>query len=424
MITKERQPSGRWYRKSGYYYVRVTYYVDNMRKEKNFPTGIKVNPAKEKKQDREADKKVAEVLANFVVPGSKEERKDQMLWQTVLAWLELQKISKPASTYAGYQYAANDVILYFKEICPVKTIDLTSTMVESYQAWEYARRQPGYTGEYKKNSKYKDGSGVENTIKHRTTLIRSVLQYAKRDGFVERNVASARDCHISLPSPQRHYFLVLTIAEANRMMKLAKEEPLWFLVAVAMGLLIGLRRSEVIGVREDAINWITCQISIYQTITQQTVDGKNVLTVKPYTKNKKTKELDLVLQLKGLVRSLIEENRKNTEIFGESYDHTWDGYLFRHPAGKLVTPDEVTKRFAAFIKKHQLKPIRFHDLRHSCASILYANGVDLLTIQRILGHAQLSTTIMYTHIINDQQNSALSQMGQQILGDEENGEEE
>lgn len=346
-----------------------------------------------------------------------------MFWQTILAWLDLQKITKPASTYAGYQYAANDVMLYFKAICPVKTIDLTSTIVETYQAWEYARRQPEYTGERKKNTKYKDGSGVENTIKHRTTLIRSVLQYAKRDGIVDRNVASARDCHISLPSPQRHHFLVLTVEEANRMMRLAKEEPLWFRVAVAMGLLIGLRRSEVIGAREDAINWVTYQISIYQTITQQTVDGKNVLTVKPYTKNKKIKELDLVLQLKGLVRSLIEENRKNAEIFGGSYDDTWDGYLFRHPDGILITPDEVTKRFAAFIKKHQLKPIRFHDLRHSCASILYANGVDLLTIQRILGHAQLSTTIMYTHIINDQQNSALSQMGQQILGDDENGEE-
>lgn len=418
-----KETSGRWYKKSGYYYVRVTYYVDNMRKEKNFPTGIKVNPAKEKKQDREADKKVAEVLASFVVPGSKDERKDQMFWQTILAWLDLQKKTKPASTYAGYQYAANDVMLYFKEICPVKTIDLTSTMVEAYQAWEYARRQPGYTGEHKKNTKYKDGSGVENTIKHRTTLIRSVLQYAKRDGLVARNVASSRDCHISLPSPQRNLFRVLTLAEANRMMTLARKEALWFLVAIAMGLLIGLRRSEVIGACEDAINWDTCQIIISQTITQQTVDGKNTLTVKPYTKNKKTKDLDLVLQLKGLVKSLIEENRKNAEAFGKDYDHTWDGYLFRHPDGKLVTPDELTKKFAAFVKKHQLKPIRFHDLRHSCASILYANGVDILTIQKILGHAQLSTTFMYTHIINDQQKTALAQMGQQIMGDDEDGEE-
>ena len=423
MITRERQPSGRWYRKTGYYYVRITYYLGNERKEKNYPTGIKIDPKKEKKQDREADKKVAEILARFVVPGSMDERRKQMFWETVAEWLERQKASKPESTYAGYRYAANDVMLYFRDVCPVKTTDLTSSMVEQYQNWEHARRQPGYTGEYKKNSKYKDGSGVENTIKHRTTLIRSVLQYAKRDGLVDRNVASSRDSHVSLPSPQHNLFLVLTLAEANRMMKLARDEALWFLVAVAMGLLIGLRRSEVIGAREEAINWDTCQIIISQTITQQTVDGENTLTVKPYTKNKKTKDLDLVLQLKDLLKALVEENRRNAEIFGKDYDHTWDGYLFKHPDGKLVTPDELTKKFAAFIKKHHLKPIRFHDLRHSCASILYANGVDILTIQKILGHAQLSTTFMYTHIINDQQNTALVQMGQQILGDDEIGEE-
>ena len=55
MRIKERQPSGRWYKKSGYYYVRITYYLGNERKEKNFPTGIKIDPKKEKKQDREAD---------------------------------------------------------------------------------------------------------------------------------------------------------------------------------------------------------------------------------------------------------------------------------------------------------------------------------------------------------------------------------
>ena len=84
--------------------------------------------------------------------------------------------------------------------------------------------------------------------------------------------------------------------------------------------------------------------------------------------------------------------------------------------GKLVSPNALTNRFDRFMKKHNLKPIRFHDLRHSCASILYANGVDILTIQKILGHAQLSTTYMYTHIINDQQHLALSQMSGQIMG--------
>ena len=411
----KKEIRGNWYCKSGYYYVRITYYADGKRKSKNFPTEIKVDAGKKKKLDREADRKVAEILANFTVPGGKEERRNQMLWETVAEWLEHQKASKPESTYAGYQYYANDVMLYFREICPVKTIDLTSNMVEQYQNWERIRRQPGYTGKYKKKSKYKDGSGVENTIKHRTTLIRSVLQYAKRDGLIERNVASTRDAHIDLPTPQRNLFPVLTLSEANRMMQLAREEELWFQASVAMGLVIGLRRSEVIGSCEDAINWDVGQIIITQTVTQQTVDGRNSLTVKPFTKNREPKELDLVLELNQLLKRLIEENRKNENLFGDSYDHSWDGYLIRHQDGKLVSPNMLSNKFKQFVKKHNLKPIRFHDLRHSCASILYANGVDILTIQKILGHAQLSTTYMYTHIINDQQHIALSQMSGQIM---------
>ncbi len=418
----KREPKGSWYQKCGYYYVRISYYDGGKRKTKNFPTGIRVNAEKKAKLDRKADKKVAEILAKFVVPGGPEERKEQLFADTVADWLKHQKISKPASTYAGYRYAANDVMLYFRKINPVKTVDLTASMIEQYQGWERTRRQAGYSGEHKKNCKYKDGSGIENTIKHRTTLIRSVLQYAKRDGLVERNVASSRDCHISLPSPQRHIFHVLNVTDSNNLMLLLKNEPLWFRVAVALALLIGLRRSEVIGAREEAINWEKGRILISQTVTQQTVDGKNILTVKPFTKNRKPKDLLLVLDLLQLVGALVEEHKKNQVIFGEDYDHTWDGYLIRYPDGKLVSPNMLTNKFDQFIKKHGLKTIRFHDLRHSCASILYANGVDLLTIQEILGHAQLSTTLMYTHIINDQQYVALSQIGKQIMrnDDDEN----
>ena len=407
---------GNWYKKNGWYYVRITYYVGNERKFKNYPTGIKVDDGKTKKLNREADRKVAEILASFVIPGTEPNRKEQLFADLVEEWLEHQKASKPASTYAGYQYAANDVMLYFRKICPVKTVDLTSRMIECYQNWERGRRQPGYVGEHKKQSKYGDGSGVENTIKHRTTLIRSVLQYAKREGVVERNVASSRDCHISLPTPQRNVFPVLNICEANKMESLMREEPLWFRAAVLLALLLGLRRSEVIGATEFAISWEECSILINQTVTQQTIAGKNLVTLKPFTKNREPKLLPLIPELYELIKELIEEHTKNEIVFGDSYDHSWDGYLIRYPDGKLVSPNVLTGKFDQFVKKHNLKPIRFHDLRHSCASILYAKGVDLITIQRILGHAQLSTTLIYTHILNNQQSAALAQMGEQIMG--------
>ena len=408
--------SGIWYRKAGHYYVRITYYdSDGKRRHCNYPTGIKVDTKKQKKQEKEAQKRVAEILASFTPPGSKEEQRKQLFADLVAEWLEQQKVMKLASTYAGYRYAADDVILYFRELCPVKTIELTSGMIEKYQAWERLRRQSEYTGPHKKRSKYLDGSGVENTIKHRTTLIRSVLQDAKRDGIVSSNVASSRDSRVSLPSPQRNVFPVLNAQEAQHMMQLAKEEELWFQTSVALGLLIGLRRSEVVGTTESAIDWNEKRIVITQTVTQQTVGGKNTITVKPHTKNKRPKELPLVPVLCKIISELIEEHRKNAELFGRDYDHTWDGYLIRYPDGKLVPPNTLTRKFDAFVKKNHLKPIRYHDLRHSCASILHANGADFLTIQEVLGHAQLSTTFIYTHTLDDRRSNALTQMSEQIM---------
>lgn len=421
----KKELRGNWYKKNGYYYVRVHYYVGNERKTKNFPTGIQVDERRMKKLDREADRKVAEILANFVIPGLENElhTKEEMFADTVEHWLQHQKGALAASTMAGYQYYANDVMLYFREICPIKTVDLTSSMVEQYQNWERARRQTDYTGEYKKKTKFSDGSGIENTIKHRTTLIRSVLQDAKREGTVARNVASARDARVSLPSPQRNEFSVLSENEAMEFIRLLEKEELWFKAAVLMALLWGLRRSEIIGIRVWAIDWEVGQIVVDHTVTQQTIDGKNTITPKPFTKNKKPKCFALISPLNQVLKELMEEHKNNAIMFGDDYDHFWDGYLMRYADGKLVTPNALTAAFEKFVNKHNLKHIRLHDLRHSCASILYANGTDLLTIQEILGHAQLTTTISYTHKISEKKGIAIEQMSSMLTGENERRDE-
>lgn len=107
--------------------------------------------------------------------------------------------------------------------------------------------------------------------------------------------------------------------------------------------------------------------------------------------------------------------RRNAKLFGASYDSQWNGYVIRYEDGKLVPPNTVTQHFRSFIDKHNFKPLRFHDLRHSCASLLYANGIDIKTIQELMGHAHLTTTVMYTHTLIDRKAVALTQMHDQFL---------
>lgn len=413
----EKKPRAILYKKNNYYYVRINYYVANERKSKNYPTGIavgEVNTAKGRKAEKAALKKMAELHQSFKVPGIVAVDKEQYVVDTIRAWLDHCRGSKSASTIAGYQYAANDLLLYFGEICPVKTAELTSSMIERYLVWERNRRKLEYTGEYKKQSKYSDGSGVENTLKHRTTLLRSVLQYAKREGIVVRNVASIRDSQIDLPSPQRHEFDVLNIEEAKCLIHMLDGEELWFKVAVILALIFGLRRSEVIGLRIHDIDFEKGILRITHTVTQQTIDGKDTLVSKPFTKNRHAKTFALTKDMIDLLKELIEEHRKNEKLFGKDYECQWMDYLFRHPDGRLISPNLLTSQFAKYIKKNGLKNVRFHDLRHSCASILFANGADLLTIQEVLGHQQLTTTISYTHRINEKKSMVLEEMSNQL----------
>lgn len=405
------------YQKNGHYYVRINYYIGDVRKSKNYPTGIAVeetNTARGKKNEKAAMKMMAELHQNFVVPGCKTKNTEQYLVDTIKDWLEQRRGSKSASTNAGDQYAANDVMLYFGEIFPVKTVHLTSAMVERYIAWERQRRRPEYAGAYKKKSKYSDLSGIENTIKHRTTLLRSVLNYAKREGIVDRNVASIRDSHVDLPSPQRHEFEVLSVEEAKQLIQMLEKEDLWFKVAVALALLLGLRRSEIIGLRINDIDLEKGILKVTHTITQQTVDGKNTIVPKPFTKNRHAKLFSLTEPLTGLLKEIIDEHHKNEKLFGTSYDMVWNDYLIRYPDGKLVSPNALTNSFAKYVKRIGFKNIRLHDLRHSCASILFANGADLLTIQEVLGHQQLTTTISYTHKISEKKGMVLEEMSKQL----------
>ena len=84
---------------------------------------------------------------------------------------------------------------------------------------------------------------------------------------------------------------------------------------------------------------------------------------------------------------------------GNSYNQEWLEYICVDDCGNLIKPDYVTEIFLKLLKKRKLKQIRFHDLRHSCASILLKNGANMKEIQAWLGHSTYNTTAdIYAHL--------------------------
>jgi integrase len=94
-----------------------------------------------------------------------------------------------------------------------------------------------------------------------------------------------------------------------------------------------------------------------------------------------------------------EAQEINKKICGNCYDYGHDGYIFVDELGKLMKGSYLSCQFPKYIEKRGLRRMRFHDLRHSCASLLLACGVSLKQIQEWLGHSDFSTTAnTYAHL--------------------------
>ena len=98
-----------------------------------------------------------------------------------------------------------------------------------------------------------------------------------------------------------------------------------------------------------------------------------------------------------MLKSIKEKENENRKLFGKEYIE--NDYIFKWENGKLYSPDYITSKFSKLLKKHNLPHIRFHDLRHSCASLLISKGFTLKDIQEWLGHADIQTTAnIYSHL--------------------------
>ena len=149
-----------------------------------------------------------------------------------------------------------------------------------------------------------------------------------------------------------------------------------------------------------AIDFEQNTITIRHTVTSCDLDGKRVLVASDTTKTKSSmRTLPLVPFMRERLLALKEEQQENRRLCGRSYIKDYIGYVCVNEIGDLIKPHYVTESFPKLLKANGLRHIRHHDLRHSCASLLLANGVPMKQIQEWLGHSDFSTTAnIYAHL--------------------------
>ena len=137
-----------------------------------------------------------------------------------------------------------------------------------------------------------------------------------------------------------------------------------------------------------------------EVVSDYDENGQRKLYVETRLKTNSTRRtLPLIPHIERMLLKKKELEAHFKKICGSSYDKEFEGFICRDNYGKLISPEYVTSRFHYVITKAGLRHLRFHDLRHSCASLLLANDVPMKAIQEWLGHSNYAITAnLYSHL--------------------------
>ena len=362
--------AGHLQEKKGLFYIVLSYSDrDGKRKTKWVPTGLPIKGNK-----RKAETMLQEARKTFVadyVPVAE----DMLFVDYLTEWLEIAKGSVALTTYASYSsMVKNTIIPYFKP----KELTLIGLQPRDIQEF--------YTQQLKRVK--------ASSVIHYHVIIHRALKYAVRTDLIPTNPADK----IDRPKMERFVGSFYDSDEMNSLFEAAAGTRLE--LPILLGAFYGLRRSEVIGLKWDAIDFANETITIRHTVTTCNLDGKQVLVASDTTKTKSSmRTLPLVQVFKERLLDVKAKQEQNIKLCGRSYNKEYLGYICVDEMGNLLKPGYLTTSFPLLLEKNGLRKIRFHDLRHSCASLLLANGVPMKQIQEWLGHSDFSTTAnIYAHL--------------------------
>jgi len=233
-----------------------------------------------------------------------------------------------------------------------------------------------------------------STVIHYHANIHKALKHAVKMDLIEVNPADK----VERPKKEKFTGGFYDSEEINQLFEVVKGTRLE--LPVMFGAFYGFRRSEIVGLKWDAIDFKNDSITIRHTVTSCNLNGKHIEIASDTTKTKSSlRTLPLVPFFKEKLLALQEEQKENRRLCGRSYCKDYLDYICVDEMGERIKPGYITTRFPIVLEQNDLRRIRFHDLRHSCASLLLANGVPMKQIQEWLGHSDFSTTAnIYAHL--------------------------
>ena len=358
----------------GKYYVVSRVVNENGEKKSVWiPTDIKVAG----NNKREAQQRMREILTGLETKKVKYNR-DILLADYIKLWLEEKKADVELNTWETYESYVNSIIEPYFRKHKIKLYDATPQDIKTFFSYLSKGDDKG-----KKRS--------AGTIEKYKTCINGTFKMAMENNLIAYNPVD----RVKFKKPRKDDVFkgdFYTVEEANLLLDIFQKDAL--LPVVQIALFYGLRRSEILGLRWAAINFKDNTIKIERTVVKV-----KTLIDKKRTKNKSSlRTMPLMPAIKKMLVALKKEQIEDQLLIGSSYFHS--DYVFRLKDGTPMKPDHISNRFRNVLNKNldKIKKIRFHDLRHTTASLLISKGYKLQDIQVWLGHESIRSTEKYAHL--------------------------
>ena len=314
-------------------------------------------------------------------------------------WEEQERGGRPPADIPVYDY----LVSYLKRVEP----ELQKNTIVSYRSmtngkirWYFQRRPQLTVGNLKPQdiqdfyqSLFADGV-VANTVIHYHALLRRAFQQAFKEERIDANPFD----RVGRPKKNKFHGENYTQEELLTLLHLARGDVIY--PAILLAGAMGLRRSEALGVRWSRIDWEKRTVLLDTKIVEYRENGKKKVEPVEEMKNKSSRR---TLPLPDPVVEMLQVQKEHREVYRKmfqgSYNAQYLDYVCVNQLGELLRPSYVTDHFRELLEKYGLRHIRFHDLRHTFASLLINQDVPLINVSNFLGHSDLSTTAnIYAHL--------------------------
>ncbi len=238
----------------------------------------------------------------------------------------------------------------------------------------------------------KSGHIAPATVKRYTTVSRSIMSLAYKMEYISSDIGMSR--RLEFPKMQTAEVEVFTLEEVSDILHALEDEPIRIKALIELALFTGMRRGEIVGLKWSDIDFERKRLSVKRSIYKP--KGEKALEKEPKSKAG-IRTMTIPDRLITTLLQYKQQQDKHIAFLGDLWENR--DYIFTEENGYVMNPYTPTKQFDHFLKRHNIRHLKFHGLRHTSATMLLAGGCDVKTVSVRLGHSDLETTNIYLHAL-------------------------